>query len=606
MVYLKLLSHTCTLARTYSLILFMHVEEKQFKDFILDAGLVSKADFADAEKEAKESEMDIGEILVNKGKINEDDLRRIHAHLMGIPFVDLRGQKIDFDVLSLIPEPIARNHNIVGFKKTAGTLEVAMLDIVDFTAIDFVKKKVGLKILPRLTDTESMKSTLLQYQKSLKAEFGDIIQKESVSIKATSDNMGGEDISPDDLKKLAEDLPVVRIVDTLLKHAIIQNASDIHIEPLENQVIVRYRIDGMLHDAMTLPRNVALSITARIKVLSNLKLDEKRLPQDGRFKIDINGEKVSFRVSTLPIYYGEKTVMRLLRESASGFTLEVLGFHGEALEQLHKALNLTTGMILTTGPTGSGKTTTLYTMLDILNTPDVNISTIEDPVEYQMNRINQTQVKSEIGLTFTNGLRTLVRQDPDIIMVGEIRDGETASLAINASLTGHLVFSTLHTNSASGAMPRLMDMKVEPFLIVSTVNVVIAQRLVRKLNEKREKYFLTPAEIESLSKTVDLERVLKFLKQEKVMEEKISWEKIPLYRPKSGIDREECFGGRIGIYEVLKMSPAIKELVMQGKTDKEIEKQAKSEGMLSMIEDGIFKVVQGQTTIEEVLRVISE
>ncbi len=584
----------------------MHVEEKQFKDFILDAGLVSKADFADAEKEAKESEMDIGEILVNKGKINEDDLRRIHAHLMGIPFVDLRGQKIDFDVLSLIPEPIARNHNIVGFKKTAGTLEVAMLDIVDFTAIDFVKKKVGLKILPRLTDTESMKSTLLQYQKSLKAEFGDIIQKESVSIKATSDNMGGEDISPDDLKKLAEDLPVVRIVDTLLKHAIIQNASDIHIEPLENQVIVRYRIDGMLHDAMTLPRNVALSITARIKVLSNLKLDEKRLPQDGRFKIDINGEKVSFRVSTLPIYYGEKTVMRLLRESASGFTLEVLGFHGEALEQLHKALNLTTGMILTTGPTGSGKTTTLYTMLDILNTPDVNISTIEDPVEYQMNRINQTQVKSEIGLTFTNGLRTLVRQDPDIIMVGEIRDGETASLAINASLTGHLVFSTLHTNSASGAMPRLMDMKVEPFLIVSTVNVVIAQRLVRKLNEKREKYFLTPAEIESLSKTVDLERVLKFLKQEKVMEEKISWEKIPLYRPKSGIDREECFGGRIGIYEVLKMSPAIKELVMQGKTDKEIEKQAKSEGMLSMIEDGIFKVVQGQTTIEEVLRVISE
>lgn len=584
----------------------MHIEEKQFKDFILDSGLVSKADFAEAEKEAKEKDADIGEILVSQGKIGEDELRKIQANILGIPFVDLKGTKIDFDVLALIPEPIARNHNIVGFKKVPGGLEVAMLDIANLTAIDFVKKKVGLKILPRLTDSESIKSVLLQYQKSLKAEFGDLIQKESVSIKAVADGGEGEDVSESDLKKLAEDMPVVRIVDTLLKHAIIQNASDIHIEPLENQVIVRYRIDGMLHDAMTLPKNISTSITARIKVLANLKLDEKRLPQDGRFKIDMNGEKVSFRVSTLPIYYGEKTVMRLLRESASGFTLEVLGYHGEALEQIHKAMSQTTGLILTTGPTGSGKTTSLYTMLDILNTPDVNISTIEDPVEYQMNRINQTQVKSEIGLTFSNGLRTLVRQDPDIIMVGEIRDGETASLAVNASLTGHLVLSTLHTNSAAGAIPRLIDMKVEPFLIVSTLNVVIAQRLVRKLTDKKEKYFLTDAEIETLKKTVDLDRVLKFLKEEKVVEGKLTWDKIPFYRPKAGVDPEQAFSGRVGIYEVLKVSPAIKELVMQGKTDKEIEKQAKAEGMLSMIEDGIFKAVQGQTTIEEILRVISE
>jgi type IV pilus assembly protein PilB len=584
----------------------MHIEEKQFRDFILDSGLVSKADFADAEKDAKEKDMDVGEMLVNKGKVGEDDLRKIQASILGIPFVDLKGQKIDFEVLALIPEPIARNHNIVGYKKVPGGLEVAMLDIANLTAIDFVKKKVGLKILPRLTDNESMKSVLLQYQKSLKAEFGDLIQKESVSIKTVVDGVDGEDVSENDLKKLAEDMPVVRIVDTLLKHAIIQNASDIHIEPLENQMIVRYRIDGMLHDAMTLPKDISTSITARIKVLANLKLDEKRLPQDGRFKIDMNGEKVSFRVSTLPIYYGEKTVMRLLRESASGFTLEVLGYHGEALEQVHKAMNQTTGLILTTGPTGSGKTTSLYTMLDILNTPDVNISTIEDPVEYQMNRINQTQVKSEIGLTFSNGLRTLVRQDPDIIMVGEIRDGETASLAVNASLTGHLVLSTLHTNSAAGAIPRLIDMKVEPFLIVSTLNVVIAQRLVRKLTDKKEKYFLTEAEIETLKKTVDLDRVLKFLKEEKVVEGKVSWEKIPFYRPKTGVDPEQAFSGRVGIYEVLKVSPAIKELVMQGKTDKEIEKQAKEEGMLSMIEDGIFKAVQGQTTIEEILRVVSE
>jgi len=260
----------------------MHIEEKQFKDFILDAGLVSKTDLTAAEKIAEKTEQTVGDVLVSQGKVMEDDLRRIHAHILGIPFVDLKGQKLDFDVLALIPEPIARNHNIVSFKKGSGGLEVAMLDIANITAIDFVKKKVGLKILPRLTDSESMKSALLQYQKSLKAEFGDLIQKEVCALKTVADGSGDADnISEGDLKKLAEDLPVIRIVDTLLKHAIIQNASDIHIEPLENQVIVRYRIDGILHDAMTLPRNTGPSISARIKVLSNLKLDEKRLPQDG-------------------------------------------------------------------------------------------------------------------------------------------------------------------------------------------------------------------------------------------------------------------------------------------------------------------------------------
>ena len=368
---------------------------------------------------------------------------------------------------------------------------------------------------------------------------------------------------------------------------------------------MRYRIDGLLHDAMVLPKNVAPSIIARIKVLSNLKLDEKRLPQDGRFKIDLNEEKISFRVSTLPIYFGEKIVMRLLRENASGFTLEALGFHGEGLERLHRATKLATGMILTTGPTGSGKTTTLYTMLDILNTPNVNISTIEDPVEYQMNRINQTQVRPEIGFTFGNGLRTLVRQDPDIIMVGEIRDNETASLAINAALTGHLVLSTLHTNSAAGAVPRLIDMKVEPFLLVSTIDIIIAQRLVRKLTDKKEKYFLTRAEIENLRKEVDIDRVLDFLITEKVINKKTTWDKVPFYRPGDS-KGEDGYSGRLGIHEVLKMSPSIKELIMQEKTNKDIEEQAKKEGMLTMIEDGIFKAVQGYTTIEEILRVVSE
>jgi len=583
----------------------MQVSEEQLKEFILDSGLISQKDFKDAEKEAKEKKRGVAEVLLNKNKLDEDELRRVQAMILGIPFVDLKTQKIDFEILSLIPEPVARNHNIVAFKRTSDSLEVAMLDTADLAAIDFVRKKVGLKILPRLTDTQSIKSVLLQYQKSLKAEFGDIIQKEATSLRAIPED-GKEEISGSDLKKMAEDLPVVRIVDTLLKHAIIQSASDIHIEPTETQVIVRYRIDGILRDAMILPKNVALSIIARIKVLANLKLDEKRLPQDGRFKIDMAGEKVSFRVSTLPIYYGEKAVMRLLRENVSGFTLESSGFHGEALERIHQAMRLTTGMILTTGPTGSGKTTTLYTVLEVLNTPDVNISTIEDPVEYQIDRVNQTQVKSEIGLTFSNGLRSLVRQDPDIIMVGEIRDNETASLAINASLTGHLVLSTLHTNSAAGAIPRLIDMKVEPFLIVSTVSVVIGQRLVRKLTEKKEKYSLSSAELENLGKTIDLDRVLKFLKDEGIAHPKDQWKDIPFYRPKNSDESEDGYSGRVGIYEVLKITPAIKELILQGKPDKEIEKQAKADGMMTMIEDGIFKAVQGQTTIEEILRVITE
>ncbi len=583
----------------------MYIEGKQLDEFIKDSGLIPRAEFDVMEKKAHEKNSSVADILLAEGKMGEDDLRKIQAHVLGIPFVDLKTQKIDFEILSLIPEPVARNHNIVPYKKTAEALEVAMLDTDDLAAIEFVKKKVKLKILPRLTDTDSIKSALLQYQKSLKAEFGDIIQEEAGMIKSVSEGKSDEDVSAQDLKKLAEDIPVVRIVETLLKHAIIQGSSDIHIEPLENEVLVRYRIDGLLHDAMVLPKAAAGSITARIKVLSNLKLDEKRLPQDGRFKVEVSGEKVSFRVSTLPTYFGEKIVMRLLRETAAGFSLEALGFHGDALEIVHFGMKQRTGMLLTTGPTGSGKTTTLYTMIDILNKPEVNISTIEDPIEYQMPRVNQTQVKPEIGFDFSSGLRTLLRQDPDIVMVGEIRDRETASLAINASLTGHLVLSTLHTNSASGALPRLVDMKIEPFLIVSTVNVIIAQRLVRKLASK-EKYFLSKTGVETLGKSVDLNRVMNALKSEKLVPKDIDWTKIPFYKPMPSNEFKDGYKGRVGIYEVLKVTAPIKELIIHGSTARDVEIEAKKSGMLTMLEDGIFKAVQGLTTIEEVLRVVSE
>ena len=588
----------------------MILESKQLKDFLIDAGLVTKTEYDDIENLVKSGKIKDSpeKVLVSQGKITDDDLRRAQAYVSGIPFVDLKDQKIDLSVLSLIPEPLARKNNIIAYRKNIDSLEVAMLDIQNLSTIEFIKKKVGLKILPRLTDTPSIKAAILQYQKSLKAEFGDLIQKDIQTLKESSNlevRAEGETVE-ESLKKIAEDLPVVRIVETLLKHAVLQNASDIHIECMENDLLVRYRIDGMLHDAMILPKIAATSITARIKVLANLKLDEKRLPQDGRFNIDINGEKVSFRVSIIPTFFGEKTVMRLLRENVGAYTLESMGFHGVSLERIHEAMKQANGMILTTGPTGSGKTTTLYTILELLNSPNVNIATIEDPIEYQVVRINQTQVKPEIGFTFANGLRSLVRQDPDIIMVGEIRDNETASLAVNAALTGHVVLSTLHTNSAAGAIPRLMDMKIEPFLLVSTINIVIAQRLIRKLTRAKEKYILSKDELASLARIVNLDKVLATLKEENIVGKNDNWENIYFYKAKGSTDSKDGYSGRIGIHEILKISPIIRDLVIKRVTSQDIETQAKKEGMLTMIEDGIFKCVTGMTTIEEVLRVVTE
>lgn len=586
----------------------MKIEQQQLKAFLLDSELVKKADIEQAEAEAAKTGKKIEDILLGFGKITEDELARLKAYILGIPFVNLEEEKIDPKVLSVIPEPIARKHNIVSFKKNGSNLEVAMLDPEDLGTIEFIKKKANLKILPRLTNAASMKYTLAQYQKSLEAEFGEIIKGEvsAEALATVSKEAGLEGADLEDLKKAAEDLPIVRIVDTLIRHAILQRSSDIHIEPMEKEVLVRYRIDGILHDAMVLPKQVAPGLVARIKVLANLKLDEHRLPQDGRFKIETADYKFSLRVSVLPVFDGEKVVMRLLSESAKGFILEELGFHGEALEILYKNIKKPLGMILATGPTGSGKTTTLYTVLSLLNVPGVNISTVEDPIEYRMPRVNQTQVRPDIGLTFANGLRSLVRQDPDIIMVGEIRDTETASLAINAALTGHLVLSTLHTNSAAGALPRLLDMQIEPFLIASTTNIIIAQRLVRRLCKEREKYTLTEAALKKLGENVDLERVLNFLKKEKIVSPKAMWKEVPFYKPKPSSECPDGYSDRLGIHEVLQMTPTIKELLMQNATSDQIEAEAKKEGMMTMVEDGILKCVQGYTTIEEVFRVTTE
>lgn len=586
----------------------MRIENKQLKDFISDSEMVKKEDLEAAFKEAEGQGKKLGDLLVEKKLIEEIKLRKLYAYILGVPFVDLAKEIIDQSILQIIPEPIAKKHKIVAFEKSGKELKVAMLNPEDIQTIDFIRKKSGLKIITCLTSNESMENILHQYEKSLKAEFGDIISKNSGEA-----GEGGEEES---LEEIAQKLPIIKIVDTLIKHAILQGASDIHIEPDEKEMRVRYRIDGILHDAMTLPIQVQQGIIARLKVLSNLKLDEHRVPQDGRFKLEKEGMKISFRVSILPIFNGEKIVMRILNESSKGLTLEQMGVTGQGLEIIHRHIKKPNGMILVTGPTGSGKTTTLYTIMDILNTPEVNISTVEDPVEYRMPRINQTQIYPKVGLTFAVGLRSLLRQDPDIIMVGEIRDNETMEMAIHSAMTGHLVLSTLHTNSAAGTLPRLLDMGAEPFLLASTINVIIAQRLVRKLcMECRKEYKLISADIKNLQGSYDMDRIFQVIANEGSLtekprsggKEKDYWNNIKFYKS-TGCERcnKEGYKGRMGIYEVLEADDDIKKMISQKATSEEIEKIAKEKGMLTMVEDGFAKAAQGLTSIEEILRVTRE
>lgn len=591
----------------------MNIEPQRLKKFLLDAELMTEKDFDRAFQISQETQKSIGEVLVSENLIEQEKLTKFEAYLLGVPFVNIEGVAIAPEVLNIIPEQIARAHNIIAFRKKENILEVVMLDPEDLITIEFIKKTDPLlKILPRLTTPTGIKSALRQYQKTLDAEFGNLISDDINSqlkdIDGGAGNLkeysGGAGFGGEDLVKVAQELPIIRIVDTLMKHAILQGTSDVHIEPLEKEVVVRFRIDGILHDTMALPISTAMGIVARIKVLSNLKLDEHRLPQDGRFKIETEDYKYSVRVSFLPVFNGEKIVMRLLAESSKAQTLDDLGFIGDDLEKVKNNLVKPTGMILITGPTGSGKTTTLYAMMGILNTPSVNISTVEDPIEYRMPRINQTQVNTAIGLTFVSGLRALVRQDPNIIMVGEIRDNETASLAINAALTGHLVLSTLHTTEAAGAIPRLIDMQVEPFLIASTTNVIIAQRLVRKFQGAKEKYKLKPADLQNLAKYCNLDRILSILKERKLVKPGGTLEDIEFYRPKPSKDSQSGYKGRLGIFEVLVVNEAIKELIVKKASTRDIKLQAVKDGMLTMVEDGFIKAVSGMTSIEEVLRVI--
>ncbi|MBI1833590.1 MAG: type II/IV secretion system protein [Candidatus Andersenbacteria bacterium] len=536
------------------------------------------------------------ELLVDGKVVNEDQYMEAYAAAVEIPYVNVGEMQIPKEILDIVPESTARGHRIVAYEQTPDLVKVAMADPSDRQIVEFIRKKVDVPVEVAITSPSSIRKVLAQYQDTLEAELSNLI-KQAQTVTGTGE-----------LTKVAEDLPTVKITEAILKHAILQGASDIHIEPTEDQLIVRYRVDGLLHNVLTLPKAVMAGLVARIKILSRLKIDEHRLPQDGRFKLESDDYQVAFRVSTLPVFDGEKVVMRLLDESGQGLKLDDIGMNDKALKVFRKNINEPHGMVLVTGPTGSGKTTTLYAAMRELNQPEVNISTIEDPIEYRMEKINQTQVQPKIGLNFATGLRALVRQDPDIIMVGEIRDEETASLAVNAALTGHMVLSTLHTNSAAGAVPRMLDMKVEPFLIATTANALLAQRLVRKLCQeckvagKADKTIM-----DSLAAALDIEHMLKVLQEQGAVKKEAAWEDIPIFQPKGCPKCQDGYRGRLGIYEIFELSPAIQKLITSNVTSQDIETKAREEqGMVTMIEDGMIKVTQGITSVEEILRVAKE
>ena len=514
-----------------------------------------------------------------------------------IPFIDLKGQTIRKDVLFAVPEQIATTHNIIAFDSDSKKIKIATTDPTDMEIFEIIKKKTGLVPDLYITTPEGLKEAFKQYHKSLKAEFNYLDDK---SVGSERDK---------DLKKLAEDLPVVRIVDTLLEYSIMEGASDIHIEPEEKDVLIRYRIDGVLHNVMVLPKSVQSGIIARIKILANLKVDEHRMPQDGRFKITTKDYNVAFRISIIPAFDGEKIVMRLLNEKAQVMSLEQIGLQQTALDAIKRNISKPHGMILVTGPTGSGKTTTLYTILNILNQPEVNISTIEDPIEYRMPRVNQSQVNTKIGFTFAMGLRAFLRQDPDIIMVGEIRDEETAEIAVHAAMTGHLVLSTLHTNNAVTTIPRFSEMGTPAFLIATTVNVIIAQRLARKICPNCiQSYNLSKENIEELGKEMNIDGILKTLEQEKtILDAKRGLQSLLFYRGK-GCKRCNNTGhkGRIGVYEVLEITEEMSSLILKNATTDELFHKAREQGLISMIEDGFIKAKSGITTIEEIMRITKE
>lgn len=595
----------------------MRISDATLENLLVQNELATHESLTPLKEEAVSSNQSLQALVIKSKLADEETLAKLFAEYAHVPFIEINPKDIPADILNKIPERIARQYNAILFRLDEdGTAHLAMDDPDDVQAISFIQKEIGENVKVYLATSSNILACLQGYRGDVSQELSKVIDTQVEEPTNKSEQITAEDI--------AEDSPVAQTVNLLLEYAVRSGASDIHIEPREDYVQVRYRIDGVLKEVNRLPIAVLNSLISRIKILSNLKIDEHRVPQDGRFKVNVAGKQYALRVSTLPITDGEKVVMRILDESNQAVTLEQLGYWGHSLEVIHDAMREPNGMILVTGPTGSGKSTSLFSVLTQLNTPNVNISTIEDPVEYKIQGVNQVQTNVKAGMTFASGLRALLRQDPNIIMVGEIRDGETANLGVQAALTGHLVFSTLHTNNAATTLPRLLDMGIEPFLIASTVKAVVGQRLVRRLcNICRESHEPTADEIQTLLDMFHLKegegfKIIHDLEKEAA--DQGVGKDVPLstgpdsiktiWRASAEGGCDECnhtgYKGRIGIYEVLGNSGAIQKLIMSGATSQQIQDQAIKEKMITMQSDGLVKMLRANTSLEEVMRVTKE
>ncbi|MFA6295971.1 MAG: GspE/PulE family protein [Patescibacteria group bacterium] len=561
------------------------MQPEKLKELLVDSKLIKEDDFNNALKEAQQSNQSLENMLVEKNLISDENLGQLIANDLGFKFVNLKREGIDQNIFSIIPQIVAKNQNAIAFGKDNNGIKIAMNDPKNLDFISLMEKKTGEKVIPYYASKRDISMALDLYNKGLEQKYEELIKKDIAQIK----------------KPEAEEVPIVKLIDTLIEYAYQNRASDIHIEPLKESIIVRFRIDGVLHKVLELPKNLLEALISRLKILAKLRTDDHFSAQDGKIVQKINGNDIDIRISIIPITNGENAVLRILSERARQYTLENLGLQGNDLDKIQNAIKKPWGMILATGPTGCGKTTTLYSILKILNTTKVNIATIEDPVEYDIEGVNQIQVNPRTNLTFAKGLKSIVRQDPDIIMVGEIRDEETAGIAINSAMTGHLVLSTLHTNDAATTLPRLIDMKVEPFLVSSTINIIIAQRLVRKICEKCRASEIIPQEkIDILKKQLD-PRIQQLIDKYVVDHE------LTVYKSKGCTACQNTgYSGRIGIFEVMEIKENIKELIMKKANAQEIEDQAIKNGMTTMVEDGLKKVSSGVTTLDEVLRVTKE
>lgn len=566
-------------------------------DFLSRENMLTVQQVAQLVQHSRETGQPFEEVVEQSHLISEEDLTAARAKLFNVPFVDLIGKEVPREVLSLIPPELAQNYRMVAYEKKGDEVSVAMVDPGNFKALEaleFLARKNRLRLSYAIATPSGLKYVLRQYD-NLTREVQEALERAKVDERL---DVGKIDIEEEGFEEIVKTAPVSKMVSVILRHAVEGKASDVHIEPVGMETRVRYRIDGILHTSLVLPRNVHTALVARIKVLSNLKIDETRIPQDGRFRTTIEGHDIDYRVSTLPLITNEKVVMRILDTTATVLDLGELGFAGQNRIAMEEGIKKSHGMLLITGPTGSGKTTTLYGLLQILNEDGVNIVTLEDPVEYFMKGINQSQINPDIGMTFASGLRSILRQDPDIIMVGEIRDTETAGLGVHAALTGHIVLSTLHTNDAFGAIPRLIDMRIEPFLIASSLNIVMAQRLVRRVCQYCK--VLTPLK-PSVEDEVET-AIAAIPKHAFPTDVKIA-KPIQVYRGQ-GCVRCEMTGykGRLAIAEVLVMTQQLQDILTSKPANmiESIKSEFRRQGMLSMREDGIFKALRGLTTIDEV------